>query len=566
MKKLLILFITLRYLRFIQIRYQLWYRLRSFWRKVIRYKYSFFIEREAIPVTLLSWIEKPVSFAYEIFTFLNISKSYKSGKIIWNEHEFSRLWAYNLNYMDYLLQPGMDEKTGIQLIENFIQNLSENRTGLEPYPISLRGINWIKFFSITENLTQRLWKEPTALVAKKKIDSSLYTQYKILLDNIEYHLLANHLLEDGFSLLYGAFYFNEVLFYNKAKKIIEGELEEQILEDGAHFELSPMYHQIILDRLLDCINLLQNNQRFEGQEILMELMQRKAQKMLTWLNAITFSNGEIPLLNDSASGIAPTTQQLNKYAERLNLQNVNFRRVEGRNQQPEICNNMERSGNPAITFEKLSLSGYRKFTSPIYECIIDVGQIGPSYQPGHAHADTLNFVLNVNNEPVIVDSGISTYNVCDFRLTERGTAAHNTVTVLDQNSSQVWSSFRVARRAKVELLKDEKDWVMARHNGYKKLGTVHQREWKFSKTQIEIRDTLNGKIKKGKAHIWFSPIVKPLQNNHIIETGNVTLIIENADSIKLIQTRIPNGFNKFSKTYKVEIQFTAQLKTIISSL
>ena len=34
----------------------------------------------------------------------------------------------------------------------------------------------------------------------------------------------------------------------------------KILEDGGHFELSPMYHQIMLFRVLDCIQLLKLNQ------------------------------------------------------------------------------------------------------------------------------------------------------------------------------------------------------------------------------------------------------------------------------------------------------------------
>ena len=66
------------------------------------------------------------------------------------------------------------------------------------------------------------------------------------MDNIEYHILGNHLLENGFSLFFGAYYFQDEKFYVKAKKILTDELDEQILEDGAHFELSSMYHQIML--------------------------------------------------------------------------------------------------------------------------------------------------------------------------------------------------------------------------------------------------------------------------------------------------------------------------------
>ncbi|MGC9354549.1 MAG: heparinase II/III domain-containing protein [Mariniphaga sp.] len=349
------------------------------------------------------------------------------------------------------------------------------------------------------------------------------------------------MLEDGFSLLFGAFYFKDTRFYNKARQIIETELEEQILGDGAHFELSPMYHQIILDRLLDSINLLQNNQRFEAQEQLLDLMQKKAQKMLTWINAITFSTGEIPLLNDSAPGIAPTTQQLNKYATSLNFE------LETRN-------------------SKLSASGYRKFTTPTYECLIDIGQIGPSYQPGHAHADTFSFVLNVKNEPVLVDTGISTYDASETRLIERGTAAHNTVTVFEKNSSEVWSSFRVARRANVKLLKDDKNRVIAQHDGYKRIGTTHQREWNFEKKQIKITDTLTGKLTEGKAYLWFHSAANPRQNNNTITTKNATFAFENEISVKLVPAEIPDGYNRFVKTHKVEIPFKNHLKTIVTQL
>ena len=33
------------------------------------------------------------------------------------------------------------------------------------------------------------------------------------------------------------------------------ELPEQILADGGHFELSPMYHALVLEDLLDLVNI-----------------------------------------------------------------------------------------------------------------------------------------------------------------------------------------------------------------------------------------------------------------------------------------------------------------------
>jgi hypothetical protein len=578
MYKLLLIIHTIRHLRPIQILYQLWYRLRRMWRKATGFKYPLSIEKQGTPVKLQPWIEKPVTLKINLeaqstpppwgaggsgcsFKFLNLSKKY-DGNINWSETKHGALWSYNLNYMDYLLQPGMDQQTGLQLIENFIQHLPQNPTALEPYPIALRGINWIKFFSKYSLLTTHY-------------SFSLYAQYLILLDNLEYHLLANHLLEDGFSLLFGGLYFSDEKLYNKGKEIIQTELEEQILEDGAHFELSPMYHQIIHDRLLDCINLVQNNQRFNNQNELLQLMEDKAQKMLTWLNTITFTTGEIPLLNDSAPGIAPTTKQLNKYAASLNIELETFSVTPSFSNPPAGGEQKDDGGtNPdSETYRgnleletcnlQLGASGYRKFTSLSYECIIDIGQIGPSYQPGHAHADTFNFILNVKNELVIVDTGISTYDAGETRLKERGTASHNTITVQDKNSSEVWSSFRVARRAKVNVLKYDENTVIAQHDGYKRMGTIHQREWNFEENQIEITDTLTGKIKEGKAHFWFSPRVNPKKSEQTIETKNATITFENAVSISLVKTEIPKGYNLLSTTTKIEISFSGILKTTI---
>jgi len=85
-----------------------------------------------------------------------------------------------------------------------MDRIASMKDALEPFPISLRGINWIKFL-ISHNI-----KEQT-------IGDSLYAQYSILLDYLEYHLLGNHLLENGFSLLFGSYYFQDEKLYKKPK-------------------------------------------------------------------------------------------------------------------------------------------------------------------------------------------------------------------------------------------------------------------------------------------------------------------------------------------------------------
>lgn len=472
--------------------------------------------------------DKVESYSNYTFTFINISHFFNNQLINWNTKDHGMLWAYNLNYMDFINQSNIKSETALDLIYSFIGQLPINKIGIDPYPTSLRGINWIKFISKYN-------------ISSNQIDSSLYAQYYILYKSIEYHLMGNHLLENGFSLLFGSFYFNDIKLYKKGAKILSEQLPEQILKDGAHFELSPMYHQIILERLLDTINLFKNNSRFHDQNVLLQLMTDKASKMLGWLDSITLKNGEIPLFNDSALDIAPTTKQLAEYAKRLEIDK----------------NHLSNS---------LKDSGYRKYYNENYECIIDVGKIGPNYQPGHAHADTFSFVLNIGNTPFIIDPGISTYNPCEDRFKERSTLFHNTVTVSNLNSSDVWSSFRVGKKANVKILEDNGAVIRATHNGYNKvLGIAHNREWHFSLSSIKIIDKLEGrKSKYGVARFYFSHLqVVDLQDDRIISDSSSVSFI-NASSISLKDVVIPHGYNKYLNTKYVEVFFEKYLTTIIT--
>ena len=334
--------------------------------------------------------------------------------------------------MDFLLQPSMTFDEGYAWIERFIASMSVNSVVCAPYPISLRGMNWIKFVSIhNDRLTPR---------QRKTIDTVLYSQYKILLQSTEKHLMANHYLENGFSLLHAACYFNDKTFYGTAKKILYSQLKEQILEDGAHFELSPMYHCIILERLLDCCNIIHRETDCE----LYDFLNEKAVAMLGWLDAVVM-NGKIPLLNDSAVGIAPLPFEIFSYAKA--------------------------QGFKWIT-AVLGDSGYRRFAGLGYDAFVDVAALGPSYNLGHSHADTFTFIMDVSGQPFIVDTGITTYTAGTRRDYERSTLAHNTVVVNGMDSSCVWGGFRCAQRAKVRILEEGVGYVRASHDGYKSLSVT----------------------------------------------------------------------------------------------
>jgi uncharacterized heparinase superfamily protein len=137
--------------------------------------------------------------------------------------------------------------------------------------------------------------------------------------------------------------------------------------------------------------------------------------------------------------------------------------------------------------------------------IADVGRVGPDFQPGHAHADTLSFELSLKDgesgpwRRIFVNSGVSCYGTSAERLRQRGTASHNTLGVAGHDSSEVWSGFRVARRARPVGLATAgggtgKLWVRCGHDGYGRLGRpgepppVHWREWLLTDTGLAVRD------------------------------------------------------------------------------
>lgn len=527
-----------------QIRYQFWFRIRLFYRKVLGRRFKFCAPLDLAPIFLQDWASKNTDCSKTTFTFLNRTEQFDGvNSINWSFSEYGMLWCYNLNYLDFILQSSISIEDRNELLNSYLSKIETNAIALSPYPISLRNINLIKY---TVVLLQSSLTDEEKQMQIKRINGNLYFTYRILQNNLEYHILANHLLENAFSLLFGSVYLRDNELWELSKSLIFQQLNEQILEDGGHYELSPMYHQILLDRLLDCINILKNNTCFADCETVLQKLEEYAVRMLKWLNIITFNSGSIPLLNDSSIEIAPATSDLNQYAIRLNV--VSFQDVA--------------RFKLAEQRKSLSDSGYRKYSNNLYECIVDVGAIGPSYQPGHAHADTFNFVLNVDGMPVIVDPGVSTYDPNLIRLRERGTSMHNTVTVNDVNSSGVWSSFRVAHRANVTIINESSNFIEANHDGYRALGATHRRSWLCTDSCIEIADKIEGKSLQCQFNLLLSPEIIPIvQPNGIVELGLIDLVFGNYSNISIVKEAMPNGYNRYVETNRLVVEFTDNLNT-----
>jgi uncharacterized heparinase superfamily protein len=245
-----------------------------------------------------------------------------------------------------------------------------------------------------------------------------------------------------------------------------------------------MYHALALEDILDLKNMLLS----AGLPV-PTAWDEKIAAMRRWLATMCHPDGEIAFFNDAAFGVAPPPGELERYATSLGL--APSAPVE-----------------PGCTW--LRDSGYIRLQNDRAVVLIDVARIGPDYLPGHAHADTLSFELSVDGRRIIVNSGTSTYGVGPERARQRGTAAHNTVVVDRQNSSEVWSGFRAARRARPFNLTVNTDAISCSHDGYMRLkdGPAHCRAWHLEADRLAVEDNLT-RPHVGEARYHFEPTLNP---------------------------------------------------------
>ncbi|MBI3560673.1 MAG: alginate lyase family protein [Gammaproteobacteria bacterium] len=443
-----------------------------------------------------------------------------------------RLWRYNLHYFDYLQEAGHRKAELPQLINHWIEhNPLGTENAWEPYTASLRIVNWIKYFLATWTKTP----VPHAWLV------SLYTQCLWLEKHLEYHILANHYLKNAVALFFAGMYFegmDAARWLKTGSRILTEEVQEQFLGDGGHIERSPMYHCIAVTDYLDILNLVQNSISVLDTPTV-QLFRDKTVAALDFLDRIILPDGQIPLFNDAALGIAPTPERLFTYAAKI----IKY-------QSPGKTNTTN-----SCAFTE---SGYYVIRYADDMMVIDCGPVGPDYQPGHAHCDTLSYELCICGQRLVVDTGVYSYENSADRYYARSTAAHNTVRIDAREQSEIWGVFRVARRARPTMaaLINHPDGGVefnGAHDGYLRLPgrVVHARSIRYHPSHgWYIRDTVTGRGRhRLESFIHFHPAVKVQQvveGVRLMMPGGEQLLLlpEGQDEMSLIQT---NWYPEFGR-------------------
>ena len=270
------------------------------------------------------------------------------------------------------------------------------------------------------------------------------------------------------------------------------------------------------------------------------------------MELMSHNNGGVSFFNDSVDGIAPQKRQIIHYAEQLGF---SFKSI-----------NLEKP--QAIDSEE---SGYMVAVQSGNKLLFDAANVGPDYIPGHAHADTLSFELSIGCERVFVNSGTSQYGLGEKRLTERRTMSHNTVEVDQKDSSQVWSGFRVAKRARVlkrnSSLVGDNVILEAAHNGFKKIfnGPLHHRKLTLKSNSLQIADSLEGAFSKAIARFYIHPeIDAEIEANMLTLNGKHFKLSCDVSALQvtLVDSTWHPGFGLTKKNKCLEVLFTTPFTEI----
>ena len=379
-----------------------------------------------------------------------------------------RLWRYNLNYFDFLfLNTSFAPNETLFLIIDWIaRNDDEHSEPWEPYVVSRRIRNWVRWLHCPSQ------GGSISPVLRRLVCGSIYFQLRRLFLDIEFHIQGNHLLENFAALFIGAICLQRnpdlrstrkraASWIDFAAKGLIDQIDEQILPDGAHYELSPMYHIDVLHTLrqVNAAALLAPPTDCASGKV-RQVCERILPRMQAWLEHVTHPDGGIPLFNDCTliPGALPTAR-----AGALPGALPGFPYATPPESAPDILPaflpafssvfpNVAVLGSGIVEEELLMPeSGYfvKRWGNGNF-LLMDAGDPQPSYQSGHSHCDALSFELSVKGRRLVVDTGTGSYDDPRIRNDCRCTAAHNVPLIEGSEQSEIWGSFRMGRRSRVE--------------------------------------------------------------------------------------------------------------------
>jgi hypothetical protein len=377
----------------------------------------------------------------------------------------SRADTNNLHFMEFL--PSADDALFTALIDDWIARNPQEARGAwrfawRPYNLSLRVVVWM------EELARRRDRLDPAFLGRAQ--ASLARQLRFLEHHLETDLRGNHLIKNIRALLWGGAFFvgpEAERWSALGRRLLRRELAEQVLPDGCHYERSPAYQCQVLEDLLACRAALPAP---------VPELDAALGRMAHALALLTHPDGRVAQFNDGGLSMAPPPALLLATWARLT------------------------GGAPASARGPFALpdGGYFGLKGEDELLVVDCGELGPSYLPGHGHCDLLACEWSTGGRRILVDQGTYQYFADPRRLASRSTRSHNTVSLDGAEQSDIYGAFRCGRRARPELRAFERRGdgfrFVGSHDGFTRLPgrPRHVRTIEAAPGRLVIRDRIEG--------------------------------------------------------------------------
>ena len=207
---------------------------------------------------------------------------------------------------------------------------------------------------------------------------------------------------------------------------LEREFDRQFFPDGAHYELSPLYHSICVSALLEvkqaALSLNQKLPDFFGQRL---------EKAFEYLAALARPDFTWPSINDSG-GVN------RQYLEELEQAGSLFNRTDFK-----WIGSVGRGGTKPVHEDQLFQDaglGIMRFGRPPESHML-VFRSGPA-GAAHVHDDALSLDVTVFGRPVLVDPGVTAYAPGELTDYYRSAEAHNAILINGEGAGASKAPFR----------------------------------------------------------------------------------------------------------------------------
>ncbi|USZ67397.1 heparinase II/III family protein [Halorussus salilacus] len=357
------------------------------------------------------------------------------------------------------------------------------RRAWTPYAVSLRIMNWCRYCA---------WRGPQAV--DESLLRAVYKNALFLSNHVEWDVDGNHLVENGAALVMAGIFFEEhdQNWIEAGLEVLESVARTQFCEDGCHFERSPMYHILVLTRLLTVLDLLSETSRAWPAKL-----EATASVATGFLSAIRPPDGRIPLLNDSVFGEAFELDSCLRYAD-------------------EVGVSSEESQST------LNGSGYCWLGEGGDRLLFDCGASGPSHLLAHAHNDALSVLAWVDGDRVLTDTGCFDYKPGRRRTAARSVEGHNTVQVGEKEPADIGHRFLMSHRVEPEATHVDGDIEVVEGHYQAESGYCHRRRVYYDDdwwlVEDEVTDTDD-------------PIVSRLHVHPAVESTGTTPIELSRDGV-----------------------------------